>query len=136
MLLIPKGDIIMTKTSMNLEENIASMLCYIGAWITGIIFIAMEKENKTVRFHAWQSFLTFLPLTIVAPIIGWIGAPKWTGGWYYGNFDPGITALIWLSWIIYLMIFVLWLIFIIMAVQNKKFKLPIIGNIAEKQAQK
>ncbi len=128
----------MAKTSMNLEENIASMVCYIGTWITGIIFIVMEKENKTVRFHAWQSFLTFLPLTIIAPVIGWIGAPK--VNYVYGAWgltvDQGIPALMWLSWIIYMMIGVLWLIFIIMAVQNKKFKLPIIGDIAEKQAQK
>ena len=139
LLLGVKGDSIMVKTSMNLEENIASMVCYIGTWITGIIFIAMEKENKTVKFHAWQSFLTFLPLTIIAPVIGWIGAPKWSYGggyWGIGSYDPGIPALMWLSWIIYLMIGVLWLIFIIMAVQNKKFKLPIIGDIAEKQAQK
>lgn len=128
----------MAKTSMNLEENVANMLCYVGTWVTGIIFLAVEKENKTVKFHAWQSLLTFLPLTIIAPIIGWIGRPKWTGyGWYgLGSYSPGIPALYWLSWIIYALIFILWLIFILMALQNKKFKLPIIGDIAEKQANK
>jgi uncharacterized membrane protein len=124
----------MAKTSMNMEENIASMLCYIGAWITGIIFIAVEKENKTVRFHAWQSFMTFLPLMIVAVVIGWIGSPKWSGGWYYGRYDPGIPALVWLSWIIWLITVVLWVLLIVMAYQGQKFKIPIIGDIAEKQA--
>jgi len=128
----------MAKTSTNLEENVASLLCYLATWVTGIIFIAIEKENRTVKFHAWQSFLTFLPLTIIAPIIGWIGAPKWhySGRYWLGSYDPGIPALVWLSWIFYLIILLLWVLFIVMAFQGKKFKIPIIGDIAEKQAQK
>jgi len=55
----------MAKSSMNLEENVAGALCYVIVWITGIIFFFLEKENKTVRFHAMQSILTFLPLTIL-----------------------------------------------------------------------
>ena len=123
------------KTSMNLEENVASMLCYIVTWVTGLIFYLVEKENKTVRFHALQSIMVFLPLTIIAPILGWIGSPKWSyrGGLSY-SYDPGIPALIWLSWIVYAIMFILWLILIINAYQGKKLKLPIVGDIAEKHA--
>ncbi len=116
---------------MNLEENIASVLCYVLAWVTGIIFLLMEKKNKTVRFHAMQSILTFLPLSIIAWIIGWIGAPKLTYG--YG-FDPGIPALIWLSWLIWVITVILWLILMFKAYNGEKFKLPIVGDIAEKNA--
>jgi uncharacterized membrane protein len=125
----------MVKTSMNMEENVASALCYVLMWLTGIIFYFMEKENKTVKFHAMQSILTFLPLQIIAAIVGWIGAPKWnpSGGFYgFGTWDPGIPALVWLSWLIYLVMFVLWVIFIFKAYQGAKFKLPVIGDIAEK----
>ena len=122
---------------MNLDENVASALCYVLTWLTGIIFYFMEKENKTVRFHAMQSILTFLPLTILGWVIGWIGAPKWTGpgtGWYgYGSYTPGIPALIYLSWIIYAITFILWLVLIIKSYQGEKFKVPVIGDIAEKQ---
>ena len=122
----------MEKTSLNIDENIESLLCYIGLWITGLIFLFAEKENKTVKFHAKQSLFFFLPLTIIAPIIGWIGSPKWTGGWYYGHFDPGISALVWLSWIIYLIILVFFIILIVTAYQGQKFKIPIVGDLAEK----
>jgi len=108
----------MAKTSMNLEENIASVLCYVLVWVTGIIFFFMEKKNKTVRFHAMQSILTFLPLSIIAWIVGWIGAPKWTYG--YGP---------WLIWVITV---ILWLILMFKAYNGEKFKLPIVGDIAEK----
>jgi len=120
---------------MNLEENVASMLCYIATWVTGLIFYLVEKENKTVRFHALQSIMVFLPLTIIAPILGWLGSPKWSyrGGFTY-SYDPGIPVLIWLSWLIYVLIFILWLILIINAYQGKKLKLQIVGDIAEKHA--
>jgi uncharacterized membrane protein len=124
------------KTSMNLDENLAGALCYVLAWITGIIFYFIEKENKFVKFHAMQSILTFLPLTILGSILGWIGAPKWNyGGGYYnlGSFDPGIPALIWASWVIYAITVILWLVLMIKAYQGEKFKLPIVGDIAEKQ---
>jgi uncharacterized membrane protein len=125
----------MAKTSMNLDENIAGVLCYLAFWITGIIFYFMETKNKTVRFHALQSILTFLPLWIIAWIIGWIGAPKWTYGYGplgVGGFDPGIPALVWLSWIIWVITILLWLLLMFKAYNGKKFKVPVIGDIVEK----
>ena len=59
----------MVKATFGLEENVASAACYLLTWVTGIIFFLMEKDNKTVRFHAMQSILTFLPLMILAWII-------------------------------------------------------------------
>ena len=38
----------MEKTSLNIDENIESLLCYLGVWITGLIFLILEKENKTI----------------------------------------------------------------------------------------
>ena len=125
----------MAKATFDLEENIASVLCYAVVWVTGIIFYLVEKKNKTVRFHALQSFLTFLPLSILGWLFGWIGAPKVI--WNYGSlpsFDPGIPALIWLSWAIWAIMAILWIIFVIKAYQGEKFKLPIVGDLAEKHA--
>lgn len=125
------------QSSMNLDENMASALCYLGVWLTGIIFFLVEKKNKTVRFHALQSLLVFLPLSIISWLVGWIGAPRWVagGGWYgIGSYNPGIPALIYLSWILWVITVILWLILMIKAYQGEKFKLPIIGDIAEKKA--
>jgi len=109
----------MVKTSMNMEENVASALCYVIGWVTGIIFYLLEKENKTVKFHAMQSILTFLPLMILSAIFT-------TMSWY-------IPAIWFLSWIFGILTFILWLVLIIKAYQGEKFKLPIVGDIAEKQ---
>ncbi|MDD5616617.1 MAG: hypothetical protein PHH85_10495, partial [Candidatus Methanoperedens sp.] len=59
-------------TALGIDENIEGLLCYVLVFITGIVFLVLEKENKFVRFHAMQSIVTFLPLFIIAIVIGWI----------------------------------------------------------------
>jgi uncharacterized membrane protein len=105
----------MVKTSMNLDENIAGALCYILGFITGIVFYLMEKENKFVRFHAMQSILVFLPVWVIVILISWI---------------PGIGWAV--SGLLGLLSLILWLILMIKAYQGEKFKLPVVGDIAEK----
>jgi uncharacterized membrane protein len=110
----------MVKTSMGLEENIAGLLCYVLGWITGIVFLVLEKDSKFVRFHAMQSIATFLPLMVIAWIINlvfmWIPFISWA-----------ISTLIWI------LVLILWLILMFKAYQGERYKLPIVGDFAEKQ---
>lgn len=122
-----------TATSTGLDQNIAGLLTYLFGIITGIIFVVIEKENRFVRFHAWQSifvwaaiFITFIVLFIGGFIIGLIPGI----GWILGIF-------IWLFEIVLgLGTFILWIFLMIQAFQNKEFKLPLIGEYAEKQVNK
>lgn len=107
----------MEKTSTGLDENIASLLCYVGWWVTGIIFLLLEKENKVVRFHAWQSIFAFGAITIISIVIGVIPI-----------IGQVVGALLWILGV------VLWIIAMVKAYQSQKFMMPIVGNLAEKQA--
>lgn len=102
------------KTSLGLKENVEGALCYVLGWITGIVFLMVEERNRFVRFHAMQSIVTFLPLTVITVILGWI--PFF--GWIIGR----------LIWILAL---ILWLILMLKAYQGKMYKLPIAGDFAE-----
>ena len=106
----------MAKTSLDLDESVEGLLCYIVGWITGIVFLVLEKENKFVRFHALQSVLTFLPLSVLAWVLGWIPFVGWA-----------LAALVWILTVI------LWLILMFKAYRGEKYKLPIVGDIAEKE---
>ena len=55
-------------STTGLEPNIAGLLCYLGGWITGIVFLVIEQKNKFVRFHALQSIVTFGALTVASAI--------------------------------------------------------------------
>jgi len=105
------------KTSTGLQQNVAGLLCYVLTWLTGIIFLIIEKDNKVVKFHAWQSIFTFGAIFIVEiilifiPFIGWI-----------------------LGILLYILAFILWIYLMYSAYQGKMVKIPIAGNIAAKQA--
>ena len=105
----------MEKTSTGLPENIAGLLCYVLGWISGIVFILIEQENKLVRFHAIQSTLVFGAITIVNVVLGWV---------------PFIGVFI--GWIISIIGFILWIVLMIKAYQGTMYKLPWSGNLAEK----
>ena len=98
-----------TKTSMGLDENIGGALAYVLGFLTGVLFLLLEKKSEFVRFHAMQSTIVFLAVLVISliPFFGWL-----------------IAALSW----------ILWLFLIFKAYQGEKFKLPVIGDIAEKQA--
>ena len=105
------------KTSIGLEQNLAGLLCYVLGWVTGLVFLVLEKENKFVRFHAIQSIATFGALTVVIIIL---------------NFIPFIGWI--LGWLVNVLGLVLWIILMIKAYQGQTYKLPWAGNFAEKQA--
>ncbi|MBI5026698.1 MAG: DUF4870 domain-containing protein [Nitrospirae bacterium] len=115
-------------SSSGLQPNLAAALAYVLTVITGIIIFVIEKENKYVRFHAMQAILfgaawiiLWIVLGIVSialafvPVVGWI-----------------ISAVIYLG--LGLGGFILWLFVIYKAYQGERFKLPIVGDIAEKNA--
>ena len=108
-----------SETSVGLSANVAGLLCYVGGWISGIVFVVLEKKSKFVKFHAWQSIMTFGVLTVAylilfsIPFVGWI-----------------------LGTIVWILMLVLWIILMIQAGTGKMWKLPWAGNWAEKQAGK
>jgi len=106
----------MGKTSLGLEENVEGALAYLFTWLSGILLFLLEKESNFVRFHALQSTITFIGWFVVEFILMFI--PLF--GWF-------ISSLMWIGMII------LWLYCMIKAYQGEKFKLPIVGDIAEKQ---
>jgi uncharacterized membrane protein len=105
------------KTSIGLEENVVGLLCYLLIWVTGLIFLLLEKENRFVRFHAMQSLVTFLSLMVVVWILSAIAKFVWV-------LEP-------LVWIVNLVILVFWIVGMVKAYQGEMYKFPVFGNIAK-----
>ena len=102
-------------TSTGLSPNIAGLLCYVGVWISGIIFLVLEQRNKFVRFHAAQSIIVFGTLTVAGIILGLIPV---VGVAFYS--------------IIGIIGFIVWIIMIVKASSGEWYKLPWAGDVAEK----
>ncbi len=122
------------KSSTGLEENLAALLSYIFGWVSGLIFFLIEKDSRLVRFHAMQSLL----LNVVAGVVAialWIVlfvlfmiATQVSGA--LTTLLSLVSVLIWLVFIAAIVIGVV--MCLIKAYQGQYFKLPIIGNFAEK----
>ena len=98
------------KSSTGLEENVAGFFCYLLGFVSGIVFLVVEKESSFVKFHARQSTVTFLILLVISLIFGWI---------------PVIGFLVLIS------ILILWLFLMVKALQGERYMLPIVGKLVE-----
>ncbi|TKD71097.1 DUF4870 domain-containing protein [Pseudalkalibacillus hwajinpoensis] len=103
-----------------MEENIAGLLTYTLGFITGILFLLIEKENKFVRFHAMQSIVVFGSLFVVSlvlsviPVIGTIASSLLL---------PPLSMIV-------------WIVLMVKAYQGHLYKLPFVGEFSEKQLEK
>lgn len=102
------------KCSTGLKPNVAAFLSYIAGFVSGIVFLVIEKENKFVRFHALQSVITFGAIFILQ----WV----FTYMFFVGALIPVLS----------LGSLALWAILMFKAYQGERFKLPVIGDIVEK----
>ncbi|MGE5197379.1 MAG: DUF4870 domain-containing protein [Deltaproteobacteria bacterium] len=106
------------KTSIGMQPNLAALLSYLLGFVTGIIFYLIEKENKYVRFHSMQSTIVFgfffiLSLVLwVIPVIGWVLMPLLS-----------VAEVI------------LWVVLMVKAYQGEIFKVPVAGDIAQKNCE-
>jgi len=104
------------KTVLGVTENLEALLCYAVGWVTGLVFLLLEKDNAYVRFHALQSLVVFGVLhaasfvILIIPILG-----------------------IFISFLIGVASFVLWIVMMVKAYKGEKYKLPIAGDFVEQQ---
>ncbi len=117
-------------SSSGMEDNIAGLLCYILGFVTGIIFLILEPYNKRafVRFHAFQSIFLSVACVVLSIALSIISGIFYFISWTLGFAFSKLWGLVGLG------IFILWIFLMFKAYSNEKFKLPIIGQLAENQA--
>ena len=116
--------------SSGMTDNVASALCYLLGFITGILFlvIAPYNQNRTVRFHAFQSIFFNVALIAVEIALSIVFSIMF----HILHFLALLGVIIWP--VFGLAIFGLWLYLMFSAYQGKTVVLPIIGPLAQKQA--
>ena len=97
-----------------MDANIAAALSYLVGFVTGVIFLLVEKENKFVRFHAMQSTILFAGIVAIDILLQLV---------------PILGALV----VIFVVIpasAILWLLLMFKAYQGEEFRLPLVGDVA------
>ena len=120
--------------STNLKPNVAGLLCYLGIWVTGIIFLIIERKNEIVRFHAMQSLVTFGILHIIIAVADTVRSwtPWWAGpGWDWFFHPPWVAANVVFGVFMAISI-VLWIVMMYQTYHGRLLKLSLFGDIAQK----
>ena len=122
------------KSSTGMDENVAALLSYIFTWVSGLVFFLIEKESRFVRFHAMQAILLGASAAVLG-IVLWIA---WAVlAIVMAMVSEVLASLVGLVvglliFVFYIAILVAWVLCLIKAYQKQYFKLPVIGNFAEK----
>ena len=123
-----------TKSSTGLDENVAALLSYVFTWLSGLVFFLIEKESRLVRFHAMQALLLGAS-AIILGIVLWVA-------WVIlliiaTQISDVLTMLLNLVFMLlmaafYIGLLIAWVLCMIKAYGRQYFKLPVLGNFAEK----
>ncbi len=101
------------------NDNLMAAASYLLGFVTGLIMLLIEKDSKFVRFHAMQSTLLF-------------------GGIFVANIALGFIPI--LGWLVGLLLsflaFILWIVLMWKAFQGEVYKVPYVGEMADKQLAK
>ena len=109
-------------SSEGMEENVAGLLCYILCWLTGLIFLLIDKR-PFVRFHAAQSIGLSIAMVVVYFVVAI--AIAMMSFMHLGFLALAIYPLLGMA------VFALWIFLMYKAYQHEKFMLPIIGNLVD-----
>lgn len=104
------------KSSTGLAPNLAGALAYFLGPLTGILFLVVEKESRFVRFHAMQSTIVFGALFVLQVVL---------------QILPVLGSLV-VVLVVFPLSVLLWAFLMFKAFSGEMFKLPSIGDIAER----
>ena len=124
------------ESTTSLKPNVAGLLCYLGFWVTGIIFLFIERRNRLVRFHAMQSLVTLGIIHIIwgialgiAPIGIWPMGLMGVWGLLYGPLYIAATVIFIIFFVLW---WVLWGVLMYKTYHGQPHRIPIFSDLAEK----
>jgi len=102
------------KTASGFDANVAAAVSYLVGFVTGIVFLLLEKDNKFVRFHAMQSTIFFLAAVVVDVLLQVIP----------------IVGFLLVIFLVFPVSVIVWLLMMYKAYQGEEYKLPLVGQWA------
>jgi len=116
------------RSSTGLSPHAASVLCYAAAWLSALIFLALERDSRLVRFHALQATLAFGGLCALGLIFGMLTV---VSAFYSTTAFKIFAAASEVAWVA---MAVVWLIALVCVYRNAGWKMPLVGRYALRRA--
>ena len=115
-------------TSTGVDARLASVLCYAGWWVTGLVFLFAERRDATVRFHAAQSLIVFGVLSVALFLCGGASAVAFVVAAQTFQMLQAIGNALWFGAVL------LWLFLLVKTWRGETWRVPVAGDLAVKIA--
>ena len=115
-------------TSTGVDARLASVLCYAGWWVTGLVLLFAERQHRGVRFHAAQSLLIFGVLSAVMFAAGGASALAFLMAGPSFRLLQATGNVVWLGAV------ALWLVLLLKTWRGETWRVPIVADLADKIA--
>jgi uncharacterized membrane protein len=112
-------------STTGLTSRTASVLTYLGWWVTGLIFWGVERRDPLVRFHAVQATVAFGALAVLIILFVLLALVMLSFAPRGFSFFVGAAVAVWVGSV------VLWLIALWQAGQGKRWRIPLAASVAE-----
>ena len=113
-------------TSTGVDARFASVLCYAGWWVTGLVFLFAERQHPKVRFHAAQSLIVFGGITAVLLFCGGASAVAFFVAAPTFQLLQAVGNVVWSAAVL------LWLFLLVKTWRGEDLRLPVAGALASK----
>jgi uncharacterized membrane protein len=115
-------------TSTGVDARLASVLCYAGWWVTGLVFLFAERRDANVRFHAAQSLIVFGVLSIALFLCGGASAIAFFVAAQTFQMMQAIGNALWFGAVL------LWLFLLVKTWRGETWRVPVVADLATRLA--
>jgi len=112
-------------STTGLDERLAAVLCYSVWWVTGGLFLILERQHRTVRFHAAQSLVLFGAISVMLLALGAVSALALMLSSQVYQLVRAMGDLLWAG------AAVIWLVLVLRAWRGDVWRVPLVAALAD-----
>ena len=115
-------------TSTGVDPRLSALLCYTGWWVSALVFLIIEQQNRTVRFHAAQSLVLFGGLSVLIVVLSVASVGMLVVSAAAFQAARTLVYLVWLAAV------VIWLVLLLRTFKGQTWRVPIAADLAARLA--
>lgn len=115
-------------TSTGVDPRLSALLCYMAWWVSGLVFLIIEQQNRAVRFHAAQSLVLFGGLSVLIALLSVVSIGMLVVS---SNAFQAARVVVYVVWVLAVGI---WLLLMYRTFKGETWRVPLAGDLAAKIA--
>ena len=117
-------------STTGLDERLAGVLCYSVWWVTGGLFLLLERQHRIIRFHAAQSLILFGVVSALLVAFGALSAVSLMLSGALYELMQVFGKLLWLG------ATVVWLVLVLRAWRGEVWRVPLVAALADRMVER